>query len=114
MNQQLPYTSLNSHQLAQVAYLFADEHFGTDANAYLYEVNKDGDVKSRVPQKTKGNTQRRRAKPNSPVKVHIIKEAHLTNEIIHNARMHLEAFAQSAAEHISQLETQEVNHEQNK
>lgn len=36
--QSLPHSALNTDQLAQVAYLFADEFFGTDAGAFDYLV----------------------------------------------------------------------------
>lgn len=45
--QSLPHSALNTNQLAQVAYLFADEIFGTDASGFVYLVNDAGAVTGR-------------------------------------------------------------------
>lgn len=108
----LPYAQLNENQCARAAYLFADSHFGTDPHAYLYEVDKDGEVHGRKINRESGVGNREgRAKQKPVMNVAIIKEAQVTHEKLSNARMHLEALAQSMAEKIIQTETQEVNHE---
>lgn len=86
------YSSLTPNQREQVAYLFADEFFGTDAGAYLYEV-KDGVVTGR----TRTGTPAHRAKQSAPVMVKMIEEVHVTNEMLMSAHMAMDALAASAA-----------------
>lgn len=109
--QQLPYSSLNESQRNQVAYLFADSHFGTDVNAYLYEVGTRGEVKGRTSDGRPLTVDRKRAKHNSQVKVTVIKEAQVTDEMIAHAHMSASAFAADIAKIILQSESikQEVN-----
>lgn len=64
----MQYAALTASQRAQVAYLFADAHFGTDVNAYAYLVDARGNVTGRRPnqlQPRDGSRTRR----DQPVKV---------------------------------------------
>lgn len=45
--QTVSFSALDQGQLAQVAYLFADEIFGTDASAFEYELNGKGNLTGR-------------------------------------------------------------------
>lgn len=46
--QSLSYSALDKSQLEQVKDLFADDVFGTDAAAFIYEVDKRGVVVGRI------------------------------------------------------------------
>lgn len=94
--QSLPYSSLSKSQRAMVAYLFADDIFGADANAFVYEVDGKGEVKSRVS--SEQSSVRRRARQNAPVLVTLIEEVHITDDLIHHAQMSMDALAASVAE----------------
>lgn len=101
----LSYTSLSDSQRAQVAYLFADHIFGTDAGAFTYEV-KDGNVYGRALDRTATNGDRRskqRARQIPTLKVTMLKEVHITDELIHQARTNMDALAASVANQIHSL-----------
>jgi len=100
-----PYTALTTDQQARVAYLFADEIFGTDAHAYRYEVDASGDITGRTPLTTPPAA---RAQQSAPVMVHT-QEAHVTDLMISHARMNMDALAASIAESIFRSTLQEVN-----
>jgi hypothetical protein len=97
----LDFSKLNEGQLAQVAYLFADEHFGTNAAAYAYEVDKNGDVKfrSRINQIT-CSTEKKRASQNPAIQVYMIEEINITDELIRSASMSMDALAAAIANRI--------------
>lgn len=99
--QSLPYSSLSETQRADVAHLFADHIFGTDAGAFVYEV-EDGKVCGRVLDPTAKNSDARsaRARQIPMVKVTMLQEVHITNELIHSARMNMDALAASVANRI--------------
>lgn len=98
--QTLPYSQLTQAQRAQVAYLFADQHFGSDAGAFLYEVNKQGVVIGRAmdgePQTAKGRSRR------GPVQVTCTQEVNVTQRMIFNAQMNMDALAASIAAKLNQ------------
>lgn len=105
----LPYASLSESQRAQVAYLFADHIFGTDVNAFVYEV--DGErVKGRVKSvNSEQSSVSRRARQNARVVVTMVEEAYITNEMIAHAQMSMDALAASIAQRLNQSIPQEVN-----
>jgi hypothetical protein len=101
--QSLSHSDLTERQLAQVAYLFADQHFGTDAAAFTYELATNGDVKGRsriVEMDCAAGKQR--ARQNSLVQVHMIEEVNITDELIRHASMSMDALAASIAQRIYQ------------
>jgi hypothetical protein len=109
--QTLPYSSLNEKQLAQVAYLFADQFFGSDASAFVYEVDGKGEVKGRALA-TKDEGQRtERTKAHSPINVNAIAEVNVTEEMINTANMHMDALAAAVAQKLYQSQFEEVHHE---
>lgn len=102
----LPFSSLNKKQLTQVAYLFADEAFGTDASAYLYELDKGGDVKGRTMDKQQTAMPRAQMRPE--IKITVSQEANVTEEMIQRSRMNMDALAASVARRIYQRQLEEV------
>lgn len=44
----LPYPALSQDQKSRAEYLFCDSAFGTDPNAYLYEVDAGGEISGRI------------------------------------------------------------------
>lgn len=93
----LPYSNLNEIQRACVAYLFADDFFGTDASAYLYELDTQGNVTGRtVTQPTAPKIER--AKQSAPVMVTTAPEVNVTNELIQRAHMNMDALAAFVAD----------------
>lgn len=113
MPKNVPYESLTEKQRAQVAYLFADAHFGASVNAFCYELDKAGDVVGRTmdnrPQTIKPKGGRRSAKVN----VKIV-EVNITDEMRSKIEMNREALAALIARkmHVSNI-NQEVKHESN-
>ena len=106
--QSLPFSQLTDEQRARVAYLFADSIFGTDANAYAYELNDKGDVKFRSRIAQAGYAEVKRSRKNSPVMVHMIEEVNITDELIRHASMSMDALAASIAQHIYQSQSQTI------
>ena len=105
----LPYHSLTTDQQARAAYLFADEVFGTDPSAYAYEVDKSGRITGRKPNQLTVTTANR-ARQSAPVTVTTTEEATLTDDLIHHARMSMDALAASIAADLNQTrKLQEVN-----
>lgn len=105
----LSFSDLNERQLAQVAYLFADSIFGTDAAAFTYELDKNGDVKFRSRIVGNGDAEeKKRSRQNSPVQVHMIEEVNITDELIRHARMSMDALAASIAQGLYQSQSIEV------
>ncbi len=100
--QTLAHSQLNDAQLAQVAYLFADAHFGSDARAFVYEVNGHGDIKGRHAAEGQSPARSGRSKRRPPVNIQITQEAHVTESMIFNAQMSMDALAASIAEKLSQ------------
>lgn len=108
--QSLSFSDLNERQLAQVAYLFADSIFGTNAAAFTYELDGSGDVKGRSIANSQlpiGN-EKKRARQGAAIKVHMIEEVNITDELIRHARMSMDALAASIAQHIYQSQPIEV------
>jgi hypothetical protein len=100
----LTYSSLSESQRAQVAYLFADAIFGTDAGAFTYEV-KDGNVHGRMMDRTATNGDARstnRARRISPAKVTMLQEVNITDELKFTARTNMDALAASIASKLQQ------------
>ncbi len=102
--QTLAHSQLNDAQLAQVAYLFADAHFGNDARAFVYEVDRRGDVKGRTLAEGQPPAHSGRSKRNAPVNIQTTQEAHVTESMIFifNAQMSMDALAASIAEKLFQ------------
>lgn len=110
----MQYDELTPAQKAQADYLFADIHFGTDPRAYLYEVDKGGDVirrSIRPAEQSKPEPRTKRARQSAPVTVTVIQEVNLPDEVIAHARMNMDALAASVAKTLYLSQTQEVNHE---
>lgn len=105
----LSHSDLNERQLAQVAYLFADQAFGTDVCAFVYELDKNGDVKTRSRIVGNGDAAgKRRAPKGTPITIHMIEEVNITEELIRHASMSMDALAASIAGRIYQSQTIEV------
>lgn len=100
------YAALTPRQRAQAAYLFADDLFGTDPSAYLYSVDKGGNITKRRTM-TKAPKRTTRARLTQPVQVTLLEEQHLTDELTARAREHFQTFAALLAREI-QNQTQEV------
>jgi hypothetical protein len=104
----LSFSDLNERQLAQVAYLFADSIFGTDAAAFNYELTTNGAVKGRSRIVVLNCAAGKRSRQNSPVQVHMIEEVNITDELIRHASMSMDALAASIAQNIYQSQPIEV------
>lgn len=88
----LPYTNLNEIQRARVAYLFADDFFGTDASAYLYELDTQGNVTGRTATHPAA-PKTKRARQSAPMMVTTAPEVNATNGLIQHAHMSMDALA---------------------
>lgn len=102
----LLFSQLTNVQRAQADYLFADSYFGTDVNAYLYELNESGEVKSRSGNSdASGGRSRGHA-----VQVHMIEEVRITDELSQHVQMSMDALAASVASkiYLSQTISQEA------
>jgi hypothetical protein len=103
------YSTLTPAQQAQAAYLFADDVFGTDPNAYDYEVNgKDIIGRSCIAH----NSDRIHARKPHSVSVNVavrqVPDEFITSEMSRNAEQAINDFARSAVERITQSQTQEA------
>lgn len=98
----LPYSNLNESQRARIAYLFADDVFGTDARAYLYELDKQGNVTGRTAVKPTA-PKAKRAKQSVPVIVTTAPEVNITDELIQHAGMSMDALAAFIADKLFQI-----------
>jgi hypothetical protein len=107
----LPFSELTDDQRAQVAYLFADQIFGTDVNAFAYELNEKGEVKGRSRIAQSGCAEVKRSRQNSPVIVHMIEEVHITEDMINRVNMSMDALAASIAQRIYQSQNQSIEME---
>lgn len=87
------YSALTSNQRKQVTQLFADELFGSDATAHLYELDKNGDVIGRTMIKARKTT---KTKQVTRCKV-TVRAAYVSDRQIQTARMHMDALAASTA-----------------
>lgn len=105
MEQTSTYDTLTKEQIEQVDYLFADEIFGTDPNAYLYELS-NGKITGRRINGTQTKKQGR-AQRSAPVIVHKREEPNITPELIDRANMSMEALAVSIAEKLFMQEQEE-------
>jgi hypothetical protein len=97
----LPYSNLNESQRARIAYLFADDAFGTDVRAYLYEVDKQGNVTGRTAAQPTA-PKAMRAKQFAPVIVTTAPEVNVTDELIQHASMSMDALAAFVADKLFQ------------
>jgi hypothetical protein len=93
----LPYSNLNESQRARIAYLFADAVFGTDTRAYLYELDKQGNVTGRTATNPTA-PKAMRAKQSAPVIVTTAPEVNITDELIQHASMSMDALAAFVAD----------------
>jgi hypothetical protein len=98
----LPYSNLNEIQRARVAYLFADAVFGTDTRAYLYELDKQGNVTGRTAAQPTA-PKAKRAQQSAPVIVTTAPEVNITDELIQHASMSMDALAAFIAAKLFQI-----------
>lgn len=105
----IAHAALDQIQIAQIDYLFADAVFGTDASAYLYEIDKRGCVTGRVRVNAKPVT---RAAQNAEVLI-TAREVHVNDKDLQTANMHMDALAASIANKLYQRQQllAEVHHE---
>jgi hypothetical protein len=103
----VPHSALNESQLKQVMYLFADEVFGTDAAAYLYELDQRGAVTGRKPLSLDAHKTRKVKR----TQIHIMQHTSVSADQVRRAQTHMEALAASIAEAIYQQQLEEVTHE---
>ena len=95
----LPFDQLNEAQAAQAAWMFADEAFGTDPRAYLYEVDRDGDVTARAAAQAQPKT---RAAHKANIRITAQAETRITQEMTDRANAATESLAAAVAESIYQ------------
>ena len=100
----VPYSALTQEQLAQVTYLFADETFGTDAGAYLYELSAGGDVIRRTANHLPSFVNRTGKVTRTNIHSQPIQNA----AQLEAAQMHMDALAVSIAEKVYQEQLEEV------
>jgi len=94
------FEDLTEQQKERVAYLFADEHFGTDPAAFVYEWDgKDITGRSLSTGRKLNVTRARKVDPAS-VKVTMIPAVNITPESIQSANMHMDALAALVARSI--------------
>ena len=105
----LTLSALNKQQSIQVAYLFADHLFGTDASAYLYSLNQRGDVSGRTP--TASDDGHRTTKGVTVTNIMNCIDDHASGEQIRAAQMHMDALAAEVAMKLYQKHFEEVDHE---
>lgn len=103
----LAYDALNETQAAQVAYLFCDELFNTDARAYLYEINREGDVTIRTMIEP---IQPARANYKPTVKIVAQVDAYPSEDALDRAAAAMESLAASIAESIYQKQLEKLIH----
>ncbi|WKZ34857.1 MAG: hypothetical protein QY332_14655 [Anaerolineales bacterium] len=99
----MKFEELNDDQKEQVHYLFADDVFQMDPNAYLYELDKHGKVTGRTPIKIERTTHRARQSPS--IKITARKETNPTDKMISHARMNMDALAASIAQKLFEDES---------
>jgi len=51
----LPFSSLTPNMRARVAYLFADQSFGSDPDAFVYELDNQGEITRKIKVMTPNN-----------------------------------------------------------
>ena len=100
MTTSVPYSTLKHAQRKQADYLFADQAFGTDASAYLYELDKSGGITGR---KSLANVEGRRSRKVTQTEIRI---RPLVN--VSAAQMRMDALAASIAETVYQHQLEEV------
>jgi hypothetical protein len=98
------FTDLTPNQRGQVDRIFADELFGTDAGAYLYHVDGNGNVTGRQPKDAQAATVSTKRVTEFKIKSRVVLA---TDEQIKTAQMHMDALAASVARKLYQHE--EVN-----
>lgn len=98
----LSYSSLSKSQRAQVAYLFADAIFGTDASGFVYEVDGEEIRGRRAIDPQKNQVRARRVDLTTP-KVTMLQEVHITDEMTIRSMSAMNALAASVANHIHSL-----------
>lgn len=91
------FSALTPDQRDQVADLFADDLFGKDAGAYLYEVS-NGQV---VRRERAGNDVVKSTARVKSINVIAVRGANVSAEQIAIAQMHMDALAVSIAEKLS-------------
>lgn len=103
------HSSLTHAQRAQVAYLFADDAFGTDASAYEYET--EGDKVTGRSRIAKDGEHRGKRKPHHVAVRVEVREVHspfVTGQMQRDAQVTYQVIARSVVERII---NQEVSHE---
>jgi len=103
------YSTLTAAQLAQVAYLFADDAFGTDPNAYDYET-KGNDVTGRacIARNGDGIHNRKPHKVSVNVAVRNVPDEFVTVEMSRNAAQAFQDIARNVVERMIQSQHQEA------
>lgn len=91
------YSALTDEQRARVAYLFADNHFGTDPRGYEYQV-KGGDIRRSPLANENPSTARIKS-----MRVMAVRDEHLTAAQMDDATNAMESMAYTIAQRI-QLE----------
>ena len=105
MTTSVPYSTLKPAQRKQAAYLFADEAFGTDASAYLYELDKSGVITGR---KSLANVEGRRSRKVTQTEIRIRPLVNVSAGQVRAAQMHMDALSASIAETVYQHQLEEV------
>jgi hypothetical protein len=100
----LPFSSLTDKQLVQVAYLFADSFFGTDASAFVYEVD-GGEVIGRW---TMDGGRCTETHIHPKVNVTVSQEVNVTEEMRKQVNMNMDALSALVAQNIYQHQFEEV------
>ena len=103
MTPPVPYSALTPDQRAQVADLFADDLFGKDARAYLYDV-----VNGQVVRRERMAASERCTARVKSINVMTVRCNNISAEQIAVAQMHMDALAVSIAEKLYQQQTEEV------
>lgn len=106
----LAYEALNEKQAAQVAYLFCDELFATDPRAYLYELDREGDVCTRT---LINPVSPERAQHKPTVKLIAQVDAYPSQEALDRAAAAMDSLAASLAEQIYQHQMENIIHASN-
>lgn len=101
-----PYANLTAAQKEQVAYLFCDSFFGTDATCFEYELEGDQVARRRALTASKPGLQ----KIIKSVNVTSMQEPHASDDQIASASLVFDFLAQQVAEQIFNTQPMEIIH----
>jgi hypothetical protein len=107
--QSLPHSALDQCQLEQVAYLFADAVFGTDATGFTYDIDPRGMVAGRTAN-NRTHYGKSRAKDLRVLSQQEVMTANLDPELY--AHSSTDALSAILAKKLQQQLLEEVQHEQ--